>query len=707
MAPVMFRQQWLNASGARRLPIVRQATSTECGLACVEMIARYFGAPIDLTRLRRDYEVSLKGATLTSIRRCCAELGLSSRAVRCDLQELRKLRTPCILHWRFNHFVVLKSVRATGIVMHDPARGAVTEPLAVAGDAFTGIALEVMPAPRFTQAARPRRLRLRDLVCSDAGMNRKFLAGFLLALICEVLLLATPFYLQIIIDQVLAKGDRVLLNMLALSFLVVLAIHVLANVMRQLTFHYLGHVTVFDITTRVLHRLLKLPVRFFRGRELGDIQHRIQSLGRIQSFIVQSVPALVLDLLFIVLITGVMMLYDSALTLLMVSAVGAWCVWRAVVLPLTLRLSSDIAQAESSVQTHFLETLRAVQSIKLVNGETQRESEWRNLFAAATNSRIRISNLQVVDGAVRQTLFQGARIGIVYLLAVRGLAGQMSIGMISAYVAYMGMFTMRGSGIIDRALEYKLLDVPLNRLADIVFGEEEASGRSLSKQTLGDIEFRSVAFSYSRDDPEILKDCSAHFRESRLTAIAGPSGAGKSTLLQLIAGNEKITRGELLIAGRSSQHWRARDLRAQVAAVFQDDCLLKGSVADNIALFDATVDMSSVHCAASDACIAGEIEALPMGYQTRIGDLGSSLSCGQIRRILLARAFYRRPSLLLLDEVTSGLNYELEKDVIASLSKLAATIIVVTHSDLMLQAADTVLWLNNGKLQPSRPEQSN
>ena len=707
----MIREEslpWLSATGGNRLPIVRQATATECGLACVLMIAGYFGSSEDLTSLRRKYDVSSKGASLTTLIRCCAELGLSARAVRCDFREIRKLRTPCVLHWRFNHFVVLRKVRSDGMVIHDPARGVVVESIATVADAFTGVALEVTKAQSFQASKQTRRLKLADLVTLDAGLKRKFLAGLLLALICELLLLATPFYLQVIIDQVLAKGDFVLLNSLAIAFSTLLVIHVSANVMRQLTFHYLGHVSVFDITTRVIHRLLQLPIRFFRNRELGDIQHRIQSLGRIQSFVVQSVPALVLDSLFIILITALMMVYDAGLTALMAGVLVIWCLWRVAIFSFSLRLSSDIAQAESSVQTHLLESLRAVQSIKITNGETQRELEWSKLFADATNTRIRVSNLQVIDTAVRQVLFQGARIATVYLLAGRGLSGQISIGMISAYVAYLGMFTTRGCGIIDRVLEYKLLDVPLNRLSDIVFSEqEESESKSIGSgaaRSVGDIEFKDVAYCYSRDDPPVLQNCSACFGESRLTAIAGPSGAGKSTLLQLVAGNESITGGLLSYGGRPSHHWSARDLRSEMAVVFQDDSLLKGSVANNIALSDSEIDPSRVRRAAEQAHIASEIESMPMGYETRIGDLGSALSRGQVQRILLARAFYRRPTLLLLDEATSGLDYELEKAVIASIVKLNATTIVVTHSDLMLQAADSVLWLHEGRLQNARPD---
>ncbi len=703
MAAILSPRAWLRFGGGMSLPVVRQATATECGLACVAMIAAHFGAPTDLARLRRKHDVSLKGATLASITSCCSELGLTTRAVRCSYRELGKLRTPCILHWRFNHFVVLKSVAADQIVIHDPARGLVVETAVAAGEAFTGIALEVTSASSVRRAAPPLRLKLSGLVSIDSDIGRKFLAGFLLALVCEVLLLTTPFYLQMVIDQVLAKSDAVLLNTLAVAFVGLLVFQVVANVMRQLTFLFLGHVTVFDITSRVLHRLLRLPVRFFRSRELGDVQHRIQSLGRIQSFVVQGIPALVLDVLFVTLIVAVMTLYDPELTLLLIAALTVWCIWRALIFSYSLRLSSDIAQAESSVQTHFLETLRAVQSIKVSNGESQRQTEWQNLFASATNTRIRMGKLQVVDSAVRQALFQGARIATVYMLARKGLDGQISIGMISAYVAYLGMFTTRSAGIVDRVLEYKLLEVPLSRLADIIFSEEEPLNHDTTEIRVGRIELRDLSFAYSRNDAVVLNGCSAHVRESALTVIAGTSGSGKSTLLQIIAGNETHTGGELLLGGKPARHWNLQSLRSQMAVVFQGDSLLKGSVAENIALFDANIDMQRVRCAAKSACIASDVEALPMAYETRIGDLGSSLSRGQVQRVLLARAFYRRPALLLLDEATSGLDSDLERRVIASLSCMDATKIVVTHSDLMLQAADEVLWLHEGRLLSSRP----
>ena len=706
----MPRSEWvvpyLRMGGATGLPVIRQNTASECGLTCVAMIANYLGVGADLVELRKENRVSLNGSTLKGIAAICNRLRLSSRAVRCRVDELSRLRTPCLLHWGLNHFVVLKSVARKHLILHDPARGAVKESYAQAAEGFTGIALEISPGPKFRKTRPPPRLRLSALLPVDAALLRSLSVGLLLALVCELLFLASPFYLQLVIDEVLGKSDTLLLNTVAVGFGLLLLLQVFASTLRQLTFQYLSQVSVFDITARILDRLLSLPLTYFRDRDLGDVQHRINALRRVQNFIVHSAPALLLDLLFVGLIVCLMTAYDLRLTVLSLVVVLAWFCWRAIIYPISYRLATAIAYAESSVDTHFLETLRSVQTIKMCRGEGARLSEWRNLFAAGINKKIQAGNVGILDSAMRQLLLQGLRVLCIYLLARKALEGQMSVGMVSAFVAYLGMFITRAGGIVDRITEYRLLEVPMGRIADIVFAgrpsaDEEVGGRVT---TSSQVELRHVAFTYSRDEPRILKDCSCEIAENGFTAIAGCSGAGKSTLLRLIAGVEAASDGEVLIGGLAIRYWQQRHLRESVASVFQDDCLLKGSVAENIALFDNEWEIDNVQRAARQACIHLDIEALPMGYEARIADLGSSLSKGQVQRVLLARAFYRKPKLLLLDEVTSGLDAELEKKVIRSIAALEATRIVITHSDQMLSAADEVLWLHNGVLLSSRPE---
>ena len=258
-----LRSAWLKMRGKRRLPIIRQATASECGLACIAMMAAHCGVAADLTMLRRKHQVSLKGATLAQIIRVGQALGLSARAVTCSVTELSQLRTPCILHWRFNHFVVLTGLTRNGIKIHDPARGIVFESLESVRQAFTGVALEVTGSDPVERTRPPLQLKLRALIAPDGETSRKFVAGMVLAFVCEALLLATPFYLQIVIDRVLGKGDASLLNTVAIAFGLLLLLQIAANTMRQLTFQFLSHVTVFDLTSRVVPKIAVAPDTLF------------------------------------------------------------------------------------------------------------------------------------------------------------------------------------------------------------------------------------------------------------------------------------------------------------------------------------------------------------------------------------------------------------------------------------------------------------
>ena len=693
-------QPWLNLSGLRRLPVLRQATMSECGLACVAMIAAYFGDGSDLNAIRRRHGVSMKGATLDSIVRLGASMHLSARAVRCDLAELRRLKMPCILHWEFNHFVVLRKVTRRRIVIHDPACGLVRAPLDEAGRKFTGVALELAPSSEFRRRPEVRALRLRDLLVVDESFASSISVAVVFALLSELLLLATPFYMQTVIDQVLGRGDTELLTTLVLGFGILAAFQLLAGIMRQLTFQFLAQITVFSLSTRVLRHLLHLPISWFRARSLGDIQQRMQSLAGIQAFITQSAPGLFLDGVFLLFVSALMLAYEPGLVLLVFSAGMLYALWRTVIFRTTLEQSNKLVRADAAAQTHLLESLRAAQSIKMMNGEAQRAEDWQNRFVSRINTQIRIGNLATADQAVYRGLFQALHLGIVFLLARNVLDGGMSIGRMSAFVAYSGMFATRVGGIINRVFEYRLLKVPLDRLADIVFAENEpySAGPVDAACFGGAVQAQELCFSFTGADSPIIENCSLRVGTGEFVAIRGRSGSGKSTFLRLLAGTEVPTSGALYYDARPSRDWPLSVVRKQVATVFQDDALIAGSIASNIALFDRTFDRQRVRDAARQAVIDADIEQFPMGYETPVGDLGSVLSTGQVQRILFARALYRRPSLLLLDEFTSGLDENTEQLLVAELRRLPATRIVVTHSAAVLRAADRVFELDGGRL---------
>ena len=680
----------------RRLPVIRQATVTECGLACIAMLASYCGSAHDLVSLRRRFGVSLKGATLQTLMRTCDALGLMARAVRCEIGEMRRLRLPCVLHWGLDHFVVLRKVNGRHLVLHDPARGCVRASWAEADRKFSGVALEVAPGPEFRSASRARQLRIADLVEFDRDFRSSLAVVVLFALLSEALLLVSPLYLQTVIDQVLLRGDHRLLDTLAIGFGTLVLFQVLAGAMRQLMTQFLSQTTVFTLSSRVMRHLLRLPLSYFRARRVGDVQQRLASMARIQVFITEAAPAFALDVLFLAFVSVLLLSLDAALAALMFAVATAYLGWRLLIFPATLEQAERFVRAEAATQTQLLESLRAMQSIRLLAGEPERTRSWQARFARRCNAQIRLGHLAIADNSVHQAIFQGLHIAVVYLLAQRVTEGQLSVGTLSALVAYVGMFVTRCGGVINRAFEYRLLRVPLERLADIVFNEREADVPLTGPlpRLHGAVRTSGLSFAYPGEEAQIISGLSLSVSPGEFIAVRGRSGCGKSTLLRLLAGIEQPTAGVLSFDDRPAAEWPAQVIRRQLGTVFQDDALIAGTLTENIALFEPDFDHGRVRRAARLAIIDAEIERLPMGYNTRIGDHGSALSTGQVQRLLFARALYRRPRLLLLDEFTSGLDEDTERLVVASLRRLLITRIVVTHSPVVMRAADRVIDLD-------------
>jgi len=698
---------FLTVSGFQRLPVIRQATTTECGLACIAMIASYHGHKNDMSEIRRKFPTSMRGADLKSLMDISESLNLSSRAMRCEVDEISQLRTPCILHWGFNHFVVFKRKTKNDFLIHDPAKGALRVPMEEVNRKFTGVVLELIPTKDFKKKSVAAKLKLGQLVIFDKSFLSSFSVGFVLSLLGEIFLLTTPFYLQVVIDEVLLKGDQNLLDTVALAFGILVIFQVVASILRQLTFQYLSQTISFDMFARVFHRLMKLPISYFQNRELGDIQHRVQSISQVQMFIANSAPRLLLDIIFSILIIFIMVAYQPILTAVILFAVVIYALFRVMTYGWVLRAAGDLIVAEADNQTELLETLRAMPTLKMMAVEPMRESKWHNSIARKVNAYIRTGNLQIMNTSVSMLIFQGLRVLMIYFAAKLVLEGNITVGMISAFMAYYGMFTGRIEAMIEAAIQLKLLVVPLGRLSDIAFAKTEVRGEDGGRTKLfeGHVSIKSGTFRYGQMENPIFTGLNFDAKPGEFVAIIGPSGAGKSTLLRIIAGLQTLNYGKLYFDARESAAWNIRTLRQQTGMVLQEDTLLKGSIAENIALFDEEIDMEGVREAARLASIATEIESFAMGYETPVGDMGSTLSGGQKQRVLLARALYKKPKLLLLDEATSHLDNQNEKTIQTALENLKITRIVVAHRPQTIEKADKVYIMSQGQLQRmAKPE---
>ena len=683
----------------RRLPVFLQTEAAECGLASLGMVAWFHGHRLDLAGLRRRFTVSLKGATLAYLMQAAGRLHLAPRPLRLELEELAQLRTPCILHWDLNHFVVLKSADARGAVIHDPASGLRKLTLAEVSRHFTGIALELSPTVEFRAEEERRRVRLRDLMGNVVGLRRSLTQVFLLALALQAIAVVSPFYMQWAVDGAVVSSDRDLLTVLGLGFLLLAILQVALAVLRSWVVLYLGTTLNLQWLANVFSHLLRLPVSYFEKRHLGDVVSRFGAVTSIQRTLTSSFVEALIDGVMAIATLAMMLVYSVTLTALAVGAVLLYATLRWTFYEPLKRATEEHIVHNAKQQSHFLETVRGVQSIKLFGRQEERRSRWLNLVVDAVNQDLVSQKLGLGFRSANGLVFGVERIAIVWLGSLLVLESTFSVGMLFAFVAYKEQFSARVSGLIDKLIELRMLNLQGERLADIVLTPpEEDSPMTGVDEIDASLEARGLSFRYSDTEPFVLLNCSFHVPPGESVAIVGPSGGGKTTLLKLMLGLLAPTDGKMLAGGIDIQKLGIDRYRKLVGTVMQDDQLFAGSIADNISFFDPMPDPKAIENFARLAAVHDDIAAMPMGYNTLIGDMGAALSGGQKQRILLARALYKQPRILFLDEATSALDVHKERAVNEAIRSLNLTRIIIAHRPETIASAERVIVLQSGRV---------
>jgi ATP-binding cassette, subfamily B, bacterial CvaB/MchF/RaxB len=700
------QQEHLNFRGRARLPVILQTEAAECGLACLAMIASYFGHRIDIDTLRRRHPVSLKGVTLRSLIEIAQHLKLACRPLRIELSHVSKLRLPAILHWDMSHFVVLKGATRKEIVIHDPALGERVLSYAEASNHLSGVAVETWPLADFSVKDERTRLPLSAFFGGVRGTVHALAQIFALSIVLEICLIAAPFYIQLAMDQVIASGDVDLLVMLAVGFGLVTAISVAAKTLRSVTSLSLQNTLHFAMGSRLFHHLVRLPLAYFEKRHIGDILSRFISLEPIRNVVAEGLITAGIDGLMGVVTLTVIFLYSPVLGGVVVTAFLLYLALRLALYRQFRERSEAVIRSKAQENSTLIETLRAIQSLKLFNRESERESQWLNRYAGVINASVRVGRTKILFGTLNEAIFGLENIVTVYLAVRMALNGQLTIGMIFAIMAYKHSFMTKAVSLVETALDFRILELHVERLSDIALSTPEPGhDRPLgyARPISGRIELRNVWFRYAETEPFVLEGINLMVEPGALVTIMGPSGGGKTTLVKIMLGLLEPTSGEVLIDSIPLTTIGAQAYRQQVGAVMQEDQLLSGSIADNICFFDSAYDQDRMIECARLAGVHDEIMAMPMTYNSLIGDMGSSLSGGQKQRVLLARALYRQPKLLFLDEGTAHLDTEREAEVYRNLRGLQITRINVAHRPGMSSAADQVFWVSRTcelRLQP-------
>ncbi len=698
----------LRFSSKQRLNIVMQAEASECGLACVAMLANFHGNHISLDKLRQLNPISIQGSNLTQLMQLGDLLGLSCRALKVQLAELKELNTPCILHWNFQHFVVLQKVSKEYCDIADPALGIIKLSIQQVSEAFTGVAIEMRPNTKFQKAQASERLELTHFLSSAIGIKRQLGILFGLSLLLQLFAIAAPLYMQTVIDEVIVKSDNSLLNVLALAFVLLLCIDTVTLMLRERVMLYFSNQFSIHMSARVFTHLLSLPVDYFQKRHLGDIVSRFSSLQNIRHIVTSGIISGLIDGLMALLMLVVLFFYSSTLASIVCLVVIFYGLLRWLFFKPMKRQNMEVIQSQASENTHFMQSVRAIKTIKLNNKTTQRGSQWLNLLSNAMNKQIKLSRWQINFSVFNKILFGLENIMIVYLAAKLVTINLFSIGMLYAFISYKARFITAADSLINHWLEFKMLRVHLDRLADIVFSKSEKF-TNLEDEINNNVEHltanvesafhlstRDLSFQYHSTQDSVFKHLNLNIPRGKCVVISGHSGCGKSTLLLCLMGLSTSAKGKIYIDGHllhaGNRHQHA------LAAVLQDDQLLSGSILENITDFADTTNLQLVIEVTKLTCLHNDIMHMTMQYNTLVGDMGSTLSGGQKQRLLLARALYKQPKLLFMDEATSHLDASTENIINDNLRKLSITKIMIAHRQETIASADIVLAFIKGEL---------
>jgi ATP-binding cassette subfamily B protein RaxB len=687
----------INFGLSAKIPMILQTESSECGLACLAMIAYYHGYRTDLFILRQKYPISQKGATLHTLVKIAQKMRLTTRPLRLELDELSQLRMPCILHWDMNHFVVLKSVSKNKVTILDPSYGQRILTTKEISSHFTGIALEVWADSDFEKKEDKANIRLFKLIGEIKGLYGSLGQILILALVLEVFALTSPFFMQWVIDHAIVSADSNLLTTLVIGFGILMFLTQLTSLLQTWIGMYISTTLNVQWKANVFHHLTHLPSQFFQKRHLGDIISRFGAIDNIQSTLTTTFLTVILDGMMTVFTLVMMFFYSPTLAWIAIGAMIIYGVLRWIWYAPLKRATEEQIIHSAKQSTHFMETMRGIRAIKRFNKEDMRKDTWLTLFVNTINAGLYTQKLGLMFGFINGIVFGLENLIIIYLGANLVIDSTFTVGILMAFIAYKNQFGGRVSSLIDKFIEVKMLSLHGERLADIVLEKTEKSDYLplLEQKNISnyDIQVKNLSFAYSDDEPSIIDNLSFHIKDKESVAIVGATGCGKSTLMSLLMGELTPKSGEIKIAGKIHQNMAELNALGIIACVSQDDTLFAGSLIENISFFDDKLNNDWAEECAIMTGIHDEIMAMPMGYQTLVGDMGNVLSGGQKQRILIARALYQKPKILFLDEATSHLDINKEYQINEMIKSLGITRVMIAHRSETIASADRIIQL--------------
>lgn len=652
------------------------------------MIAAFYGRVSTLREHRAKFRGSQRGATLAELRTHAEECGFHCRGVRVDLASVAKLVRPAILHWDMTHFVVLEAVGRNNVRIVDPALGRQKLRFTEFGQHFTGVAMELAPSVGFSRSRPHEGVRLRDFVPAFRGLGGSLAATVLMTVALQVLTLAAPLNVQFTVDQGVGQSDAGTVVAVAVGFALVALAAVLAEWLRTLTVVHIGNLSSFRIVAGLARRLLRLPDAWFVEHHAGDVMSRFDSTHPIRQFLMTGAFTILVDGAISIGALAVLVVYSPGLGAVAMAFLTADLALRYGTAGRLAGLTNEMIVATARERSAFIENLQRQRVIKLLGIETDRGDAWEARYVSSINANATQARFVAHVDLAANVLRQLEPIVILALGALKVIEGSFTLGMLFAFIVYAGLLSDRARSTVALIVELRLLGVHKGRVAEIALEEPESMSEGKDELHLqGALTARDVSFSYGRFSPPVLENFCLRVEPGEFVAIQGASGTGKSTLIKLLCGLIQPQQGEVRADGVPFRQLDLRWYRSQLGVVMQDDDLFTGTLAENIGLENSN-DLDRIKEAARLACIHDDIEGLPMGYRTLVGYMGAALSGGQRQRVMLARALFRKPAVLILDEGTAHLDGEVKQRVLSNVRSSGATVIFATHDDEVVAAAD-------------------
>ncbi len=687
----------LNIKLRRKVPVMLQSESSECGLACLAMVASWHGKQTNILSLRQEYGMSLHGCTLDTLARISGELEMASRALFVELEELHKLSLPCILHWEFNHFVVLTRISGNKITLHDPAVGVKTLTPDELSKSFTGVAFELWPKVAFTRQVKPQRMKTLDLLRNVSGLKGVLGKLFLLSLMIEFIGLLLPVGTQLIMDHVLPENDRSLLAVICSGLLLMTLLQTAINLWRHWAVVMTGATTDLQWKDGLFRHLVSLPLAWFEKRKLGDIQSRYFSIDTLRETFITEITGGMVSFLILSGSLALLFFYGGALSFIAMAFTLIYILIRLMTWPVYRQMSEEQLVKDASANSYLTETLFSIATVRSQGLEDRRSRNMMNLNVNATNAAIMLAKFDMTFTLIGTLIGTCEYILILWLGVTRVLDNQMTLGAWIAFGTFRALFSDRALALTDTLLQLRMLALHNERVSDIALApaESETSVRPLfpAGKALG-LAAHKLSFRYDKYAPSVISELNLTVNAGESVALIGPSGCGKTTLMKLLSGLTAPQSGRIIVDGRDVHQAGMNNYRRAIASILQDDKLLSGSLRSNISGFSQNVDEAWMVECAKLSNIHDDICALPMGYDTLVGELGEGLSGGQKQRLFIARALYSRPGILFMDEATSHLDEENERLINEAIAGLGMTRILIAHRPSTIASAHRVITLD-------------